>query len=125
MSNTITVDTLYNQLQSQMNIINGLSGRITPLESNSGTYISYSSLQSSISELQSNIDSINNTITGIESQLNKITLPSDTRYYLEESEITDFRNHFRQLRAMMSDLEKSRQAFIRLSARYNMTNSSL
>ena len=121
----ITIDSVYNTVQAQQGIINGLSTRIATLENAAGIYISQSSLQSSISELQSNIDDINTTLVTIETQLQKITLPSDTRYYLEESEITDFRNHFRQLRTMMGELDKSRQAFIRLAARYNMTNSTL
>lgn len=121
----ITTESLFNSIQSMLKTLDGYEQRISNLEKTSGIYISQSSLQSSVSEIQSSIDGINTNVTAIEAQLQKVTLPSDTRYYLEESEITDFRNHFRQLRSMMGELERSRQAFIRLAARYNMTNSIL
>jgi prefoldin subunit 5 len=101
------------------------SSRITDLENNAGIYITQSSLQSSMSELEQSIKNMNDTILGIENKLQKINLPEGTRFYLEESEVSDFRNHFRQLRSMMSELDKSRQAFIRLASRYNLTNSTL
>ena len=82
-------------------------------------------MQTSLEDVNSSITDMNVIVNNLETKLQKISLPGNTRYYLDQSEITDFRNHFRQLRSMMSELEKSRQAFIRLSARYNLTNSSL
>jgi predicted nucleic acid-binding Zn-ribbon protein len=105
--------------------INGIEQRTTDLEQISGIYITESSLQTSLADIQNTVNNMNTALTKLEYKLQKITLPDATRYYLEESEITDFRNHFRQLRSMMSELEKSRQAFIRLASRYNLTNSSL
>lgn len=120
-----TEQNLYNSIESMKRVINGLSERVTDLEHVSGIYVTASTLQTNLKDINDNITNINKSISTIENKLQKITLPEDTRYYLQESEITDFRNHFRQLRSMMSDLEKSRQAFIRLASRYNMTNSSI
>jgi len=120
-----TEQTLYNSIESMKRVINGLSERVTSLEQIAGIYVTGSTLQTSLKDITDSITDMNKSISTIEDKLQRITLPSETRYYLQESEITDFRTHFRQLRAMMSELDKSRQAFIRLASRYNMTNSSL
>lgn len=122
---TITLESLYNSIQTIKKSVNGIESRTADLEQISGIYITQAGLQSSLSTMQKSIDDMSTTIRDLECKLQKITLPDGTRYYLEESEITDFRNHFRQLRSMMSELDKSRQAFIRLASRYNLTNSSL
>lgn len=121
----ITPESLYNSIESVKKDVSSISTRVTKLESISGIYITNASLQTNLVELQRTIDDMETSILELETKMQKISLPTDTRYYLEESEITDFRNHFRQLRVMMSDVEKSRQAFIKLASRYNMTNSTL
>lgn len=121
----ITPESLYNSIESVKKDVSSISTRVTKLESISGIYITNASLQTNLVNLQLAIDDMETSILELETKMQKISLPTDTRYYLEESEITDFRNHFRQLRVMMSDVEKSRQAFIKLASRYNMTNSTL
>ena len=125
MITTLTLESLYNAIESLKKLVIANSSRITDLENNAGIYITQSSLQSSVSDLEQSIKNMNDTILGIENKLQKINLPEGTRFYLEESEVSDFRNHFRQSRSMMSELDKSRQAFIRLASRYNLTNSTL
>ena len=120
-----TTLTLYNSLETVKKNLNGISQRVSDLEKMSGVYITQSSLQTSVEDINQSISDMNITIGSLENKLQKITLPEGTRFYLEESEVTDFRNHFRQLRSMMSELEKSIQAFIRLAARYNITSYSL
>lgn len=120
----ITNESLYNSIESLKKIVNGLSERVVDLEDIQGIYVSQSSLQTSLEDMNSSIAGLNTALKSVECKLQKITLPEGTRYYLEESEVTDFRNHFRQLRSMMAELEKSRQAFIRLASRYNLTNSN-
>ena len=122
---SITLESLYNSLEQVKKNLNGVTQRVVDLEEISGIYITQASLQTAMRDIQQSITDMNTTIASLENKLQKITLPEGTRFYLEESEITDFRNHFRQLRSMMSELEKSRQAFIRLAARYNLTNSSI
>lgn len=121
----ITNESLYNSIESLRKTVNGLSERVFDLEEIQGIYVSQSSMQTSLEDMKSSITSLNSAMKAVECKLQKITLPEGTRYYLEESEVTDFRNHFRQLRSMMAELEKSRQAFIRLASRYNLTNSNL
>jgi prefoldin subunit 5 len=121
----ITNESLYNSIESLKRTVNGLSERIVDLEEIQGIYVSQSVLQTSLEDMKTSISSLNTSMKEIECKLQKITLPEGTRYYLAESEISDFRSHFRQLRSMMAELEKSRQAFIRLAARYNLTSSTL
>lgn len=120
---TVTLQSLYNSIESMKKSINSLSGRVSDLENISGIYITESTLSTSIRQVNDTISDLNKVIGGIESKLQKITLPEDTKYYLEQSEISNFRKNFRQLRVMMTEVENSRQAMIKLLARYNLTNS--
>lgn len=121
--NSITIESLSNSIQGIKKNLNGVESRVSDIEKKSNTYITQASLQSSIGEVNANVSSLNDTLSNLEVKLQKVSLPDSTRYYLEESEIADFRNHFRQLRTMMSELEKTRQSFIRLASRFNLTNS--
>tara|TARA_Y100000310_G_C20585002_1_gene764929 strand:+ start:319 stop:708 length:390 start_codon:yes stop_codon:yes gene_type:complete len=56
-------------------------------------------------ELNVSIRSNSSRITKIEEKLSKISLPADTRFYLEESEVRDFRANFQKLTALMTDVE--------------------
>lgn len=118
-----TLQGLDNTLRVTRTEMSGLEARIETLEERASIYITNAELQTSLSDINDNISDINTTINTIETQLQRVVLPTDTRYYLQESEISDFRNNFRQLRALMAELERSRAAFIRLASRYNLTNS--
>ena len=122
MSN-ITMQSLYNSIESLKTSINSLSSRVNTLENISGIYVTQSTQDMAIRQVNDTISDLNKSIGDIENRLKKITLPEDTRYYLDESEITNFRKNFRQLRIMMTEVENSRQAMIKLLARYNLTNS--
>lgn len=121
----VTLEGLYNQIESLKKVMAGVSDRTSALETISGIYITQASLQTSMRDMNDKLNSMNSSINDIEVKLQKISLPDNTRYYLEESEIVDFRTNFKQLRVMMTELEKSRQAMIRLMSRYNLSNSTL
>lgn len=120
---TITMQSLYNSIESLKTSINSLSSRVSTLENISGIYVTQSTQDTAIRTVNDTISDLNKAIGDIENKLKKITLPEDTKYYLEESEISNFRKNFRQLRVMMTEVENSRQAMIKLLARYNLTNS--
>lgn len=55
-------------------------------------------------ELNDKIQSNNTLVATLESKLNMIKTPEETRYYLEESEVSDFRNNFTKLLTMIADV---------------------
>lgn len=120
-----TLQSLENQVMSLGRAMAGLDSRISTIEKGQAIFVSKADLQVVADSLQNNIDALGRQVAAVETKLTMISLPDDTRYYLKDSEVTDFRNNFRQLRAMMIELEKTRQAFIKLASRYNLTNSSL
>lgn len=120
-----TIQSLNNKITVMNSTLIGLLERIKILEINSAIFITSSELKSEITSLEDKVADINTSINTLETKLQRIILPADTRYYLKESEITDFRNHFRQLRAFMSEIDNTRTALIRLASRYNLTNSQL
>jgi len=120
-----TLQAIYNSQLTIKKAIASLENRMTTVEGRFSSYVSASDLSSEVSTLSDSISDLNAAITVMETKLQKILLPTDTRYYLETSEISNFRSHFRQLRAFMSEVDRTRQALIKLMARYNLTNSSL
>jgi predicted nucleic acid-binding Zn-ribbon protein len=120
-----TLTSLYNSYITLKKSVSGIESRVKVVEDKFAAYVSTSELNTESRRLEALIQDANDTIETIETKLQKIELPADTRYYLEEAEITDFRNHFRQLRVFFSEVENSRKAMIRLLARYNLTSSSL
>lgn len=120
-----TISSLNNAILNLRTQLLGIEARVEVIETESDLYITYADLRSANLDLVETMTTFSDAMSVVETKLQKIVLEDDTRLYLQESEITDFRNHFRQLRAFMSDMERTRQAFIRLAARYNLTNSSL
>lgn len=114
---------LENSIKTLSKQIKGLESRIKTLETNIKAYVLKSDLSSGTADLRDSVDSLNAAVQDIETKLQKIVLPEDTRLYLQESEVADFRAHFRQLRALAAEVERSRQAMIRLMSRFNLTNS--
>jgi predicted nucleic acid-binding Zn-ribbon protein len=105
--------------------LTGLENRIQDMEDQLSVYVTSSDLQSYLNDINSTMNDYNDALSDLENRLAKVVLPTDTRYFLTESEITDFRDNFRKLRIMMSEVEKSRQSMIRLLSRYNLTASTL
>lgn len=94
-----------NRFISVENSIKDLSKRIKLLELAIGANVGQSQLKLSDSALQLKIDNNSSLMRKLEDKLSKITLPEDTRYYLEESEVQDFRANFQKLSALMVDVE--------------------
>ena len=118
-----TLNSLNNIQKTQAKQLAGIENRMTDLENKTNIFLTKSDIQNSLNEMTDAIAATNTAINEIEQKLNKIKLPEDTRFFLKESEVSDFRINFRKLRTMMSELERTRQAFIRLAARFNLTNS--
>lgn len=121
----ISTEALNNQIISLRTRVSTLENRMLDLEDKQTIFVTKSDLFAEVKNINNTVNDINEALATIENKLAKVFLPADTRFFLQESEITDFRNNFRQLRALSADLERSRQAFIKLSARFNLTNSQL
>jgi len=125
----MATDPTLNSLQNSINSIRkddeALLSRIKVIEDRLEVFATRSELLTEVNRINTSLEEFNCALIKVEERLKKIILPEETRFFLQESEITDFRNHFRQLRTFMAELERSRQAFIRLSARFNLTNSRL
>lgn len=110
MSNTqrpvlLTPD-LTNQLTRIEKEIDKIKARITNLENLFGGSVSTSQLNLTDHRLRGLIQSNSALITDIQEKISMIYLPDETRYYLKESEIDDFRANFQKLAAMISDVEQ-------------------
>jgi len=85
--------------------------------------INRATLRTVLDQVEDKFKLMNESLRVIEAKLAKVLLPDDTRYYLQESEISNFRRNFRQLRMMMATFDRTRKALVELAARYNLTNS--
>ena len=87
-------------------LVNGIANQLAELKQNVNSRPMRSDLARSESNLDAKIKSNSELITTIEQKLATIILPEDTKYYLEESEVGDFRSNFNKLLAMMSSFEQ-------------------
>lgn len=120
---TPTIQSLDNDIKATQKQVNTLQDSLIKVIDKLTIYVTKAELASSISEIDQRISDFNTALTEVETKLQNILLPTDTRFFLQESEVTDFRNNFKILRAMMAELENTRKAFIKLASRYNLTNS--
>jgi len=95
---------LSNKIRAMDADIKALTKRVADLENILGMSVSLSHLKTSEEATKVLINSNAQNIRDIEEKLSKITLPDDTRYYLEESEVQDFRSNFQKLNALMVDV---------------------
>ena len=59
-------------------------------------------------------------INDIQQQLQTIVIPDDTKYYLKNSEIEEFRSNYTRLIALVTDAEKLHQSIIAYVAQLDM-----
>ncbi len=69
-----------------------------------GSSASVSELKLSENNIKNTIRTNTSNITKLQEKLDLVMLPEDTRYYLAESEISDFRANFMKLVTMMAEL---------------------
>lgn len=79
--------------------------QFSELQQNVNSRPRLSDLGRSETSLKALIDSNSESINTLERQIGKVILPEDTRFYLSESEISDFRSNFSKLLAMMAQFE--------------------
>lgn len=79
--------------------------QFSELQQNVNSRPQLSDLARSEANLKASIDGNAENINRLERQLGMVVLPEDTRYYLQQSEISDFRSNFSKLLAMMAQFE--------------------
>lgn len=75
-----------------------------------------------IREIEELIKSNAIVIQALEEKLSKVLLPKETRFYLEEGEVSNFQSNFNTLKAMMTKLDKLYKNLIAYQA--NLTSGS-
>lgn len=92
----MALETKVKGLQSQINTLNTkLQGKANTSDLR-GTEVIFKNLIKDNSSL----------IGDLEQKLAKVVLPENTRYYLEQGEVSQFQSNFNQLRAMMTSFRK-------------------
>lgn len=94
-----------NQLEAIRTDIKRLQTQAKTLENLYGACVTLSDLGLSENRTKQLIADNSEQITKNQEKLSLVSLPEDTRYYLEESEIEDFRSNFQKLVAMMTDVQ--------------------
>jgi hypothetical protein len=92
------------------------SARITLLENELGKYATQGHLKTSEANTKNIINQNSILINDLEQKLLTVSIPDDTKYYLSNTEIEDFRNTYRKLIAMMTDSERLYQSLIAYTA---------
>ena len=69
------------------------------------------------SQLRELITDVSSTVNNLDAKLTKVILPEETRYYLEEGEVTSFQSNFNKLKSMMIQFEKLYNNLVAYEAR--------
>ena len=94
--------TRVNQLERQIAI---LQSTVNSLTTNTNSRIQLADLSRTEKTLKALITDNSNDVVRIDRKLAKISLPEETRLYLEESEVDEFSANFAKLKAMMAEFE--------------------
>ena len=116
-----TNEQLETELKNLSTAVNGIAGQLNELKQNINSRPMRSDLARSESNQDEKIKANSELITKLEQQLAMVILPDDTKYFLEESEIGDFRSNFNKLLAMMSSFEQLYKNLVAYSVN-NITN---
>lgn len=100
--------------------LKGMSQSIANLKDDVESKICISDLNRKITSVKDSINTLAKTVSNLENKLSKVYLPDDTRYYLEQTEVADFRNSQTKLLAMMADFDKLYKSLVA----YTTSNSS-
>lgn len=95
-----------NKIKSLEKTIGAISNRLDNIDKVLNLTVNISDLLKSEVTLKELIKQTNESISKIEQKLSKVSLPDDTRYYLNQDEIANFRCTIQQLSAMMSSFEQ-------------------
>jgi len=83
-----------------------------------------SDLQIESSRLGTDIKNMSSVVTELETKLNKVYLPEDTKYYLDEDELRDLRNKIRQLNAILIRMSSLESTIVQTLNRLEAENNS-
>jgi len=94
------------ELQLLKTQVAALQSVIAELKQDVNSRVRLSDLSRAIQDTNSRIKDASTIISNMEQKLAKISLPNNSRYYLESTEVSDFRSNFNKLLAMMSSFDQ-------------------
>lgn len=106
MSSYLNNPDLSNQLELIKTDIATLKRQVANLEKLYGAAITTTELGLTEKTLKTLINNNGELINELQQKLALVILPDDTRFFLEKSEVEDFRSNFQKLAAMMADVEQ-------------------
>jgi hypothetical protein len=98
--NDTQVEAKLKNLETQLK---GTQEQIKILRADIESKVYTSELRRTEAILRNLISDCNSLITNLEDKLAKVILPAETRYYLDQGEVSQFQSNFNQLRAMMAN----------------------
>ncbi len=97
---------LENTLKNMQLDIKTVQAQVQNLQNLFGNSVSLSQLKLSENRMRQLIADNSGLITNLEEKLSLVSLPDETKYFLKESEIEDFRSNFQKLAAMIADVNE-------------------
>lgn len=116
-------DILY-KMQKINETIKSLEDKNKKLEATLSICVRKADLATESTRLKTSINNIAASVTDIDDKLKKVNLPSDTKYYLDETELKDIRNKIRQFNALMIRMEELEQSVIKTLNKYAFSTST-
>lgn len=103
---TLYTPDLSNTIKNLERDIKTLQAKVVNLQNLYGKSVSTSQLKLSEKRLKELIYANSTLISRLEEKLSLVSLPDETKYFLKQSEIEDFRSNFQKLAAMIADVNE-------------------
>ena len=101
-----------NKIISLEQSIKDLSMRLTKIEVDLENYATDKSVEVRIQETDNNVRENAVAIRDLQTQLQNVVLPDNIRYYLSQSEVSEFRKNYKQILAMLADVDEKYKALV-------------
>jgi prefoldin subunit 5 len=116
-----SLEQLTTEIKNLTRALSGLQTQVVSLDSKVSAAVLASDLVTTEKNIEEQIAAVSNTVTKLEEKLARVVLPTDTRYYLDESDISDFRSNFAKLLAMTATFEQLYKNLVAYSAKVQST----
>ena len=111
------VDQAYvNKLNSFELSLKELTIRVSKIEKDLENYVTQKSVQVYLQDTNNAVEDNSKAIRDLQIQVENIVLPDDTRYYLDQSEVEEFRKNYKIILSMIADIDEKYKALVAYTA---------
>lgn len=99
------LNTVNNKLEQIEKSLAGIMSILSQMQEDINSRVKLSDVSSIQQEIEAKVRTNAQDISSLQLKLAKVLLPEETRFYLDEGEVSDYQSNFAKLRAMMAKFD--------------------